>query len=287
MVAPSGPVDGERARAGVALLSSWGLDVQFAPHALSRHDRLSYLSADDDARAEDFTQAWTDPAVRAVWAARGGYGVQRMVDRIDFDALRAAGPKHLIGFSDITALHSRIGRELDQVTVHGPVAGSVAQLSDAATRQQLHTAIMERPRSGLGLCEGTPVIDGAVEGVLVGGNLSLLAADVGIEPPPTRPSILLVEDIDERGYRVDRMLTQLRRSGWLDGVVGLVVGTLSDPDDACLVDRVVIDRLAELGRPMIIGAGVGHGLRNLALPLGAAVALAGSLASGRGSLTLR
>ena len=98
--------------------------------------------------------AWTDPDTAAVWAARGGYGAQRMVDLLDFDLLRAAGPKHLVGFSDITALHSRLGRELGQVTVHGPVAGSVEQLSDETTGRSLRQLIMDRPEPGSELVSG-------------------------------------------------------------------------------------------------------------------------------------
>ena len=108
------------------------------------HDHLGYLAGDDRLRAADFVAAWTDPDTAAVWAARGGYGAQRMVDLLDFDLLRAAGPKHLVGFSDITALHSRLGRELGQVTVHGPVAGSVEQLSDEPTGRSLRQLIMDR-----------------------------------------------------------------------------------------------------------------------------------------------
>ena len=123
VVAPSGPVSPDRLAGGVALLESWGLRVRLQPRVLSTYEPLTYLAADDHGRAEDFTTAWTDSTVAAVWAARGGYGAQRMVDLVDWPALRAAGRKTFVGFSDITALHSRLGRDLDQVTVHGPVLG--------------------------------------------------------------------------------------------------------------------------------------------------------------------
>lgn len=286
MTAPSGPVDVERVQRGTAILSGWGLTVRFGRHALDTHDQLRYLSATDHTRAEDFTRAWTDPDTSAVWAARGGYGAQRMVDQIDFAALRAAGPKHFLGFSDITALHARIGREVGQVTIHGPVAGSLDQLSDPDTVGQLRKLMMEPPRPGHLLCRGTAAVDGRADGVLMGGNLSLMAADVGVERPPTQPSIMVIEDIDERGYRVDRMLTQLQRGDWFAAVVGFIIGSFSDPDDADLVDRVVLDRLTGLGVPMITGVAVGHGGRNLPLPLGAVGRLESCAAARSGTLTL-
>ena len=186
--------------------------------------------------------AWTDPDTAAVWAARGGYGAQRMVDLLDFDLLRAAGPKHLVGFSDITALHSRLGRELGQVTVHGPVAGSVEQLSDETTGRSLRQLIMERPEPGSELASGCGVVPGTAYGRLWGGNLSLLASDVGVEPLPADPLIMVIEDVGEDGYRLDRMLTQLRRAGWLDQVAGVLVGDLGG-------DRLTCPGAALPGRP--------------------------------------
>ena len=222
-------------------------------------------------RAADFIAAWTDPDIAAVWAARGGYGAQRMLDLLDRDLLRAAGPKHLVGFSDITALHGRLGRELGQVTVHGPVAGSVEQLPDAETGCSAAAADHDRARAGA--CRwppGAASCPGGRPGRLWGGNLTLLASDVGIEPAPAEPVILVIEDVGEDGYRVDRMLTQLRRAGWLDRVRGVLVGDLGDDR---LAPAVLRHCLADLGVPLVVDVPVGHGARNLALPLGAEVEL--------------
>ena len=109
VVAPSGPVDPARLRQGADIISSWGLTVRYDSAVLTNHDQLIYLAGDDRLRAADVTAARSDPETAAVWAVRGGYGAQRMVDLIDFDALRMAGPRPLVGFSDVTALHSRIG----------------------------------------------------------------------------------------------------------------------------------------------------------------------------------
>ena len=265
-------------------LRSWGLQVRFGTHALGGLDRLPYLSADDQTRARDFTDAWTDPGTAAVWAARGGYGAQRMVDLLDFDLLRSAGPRHLIGFSDITALHSRIGRELGQVTLHGPGVGSLTQLDDAPSVEQLRALLMQPPSPGAVLCSGASMVDGDDAGLLAGGNLSLLAADVGVEPAPSAPTVAVLEDVGEQGYRVDRMLTQLLRSGWFTSVVGVVVGEFTASLDESLVERVVADRLGGLGLPVVRVAGIGHGPRNLPLPLGAMVRLQAGPESGTLSL---
>ena len=278
VVAPAGPVDEGRLTAGIEILQSWGFRVQLGDHVHAVDERLSYLAGADAQRAGDLTAAWTDPAVAAVWAARGGYGSQRMVDRLDWDALRTAGPKHLVGFSDVTALHGRLGRELAQVTVHGPGVTAVGQLQDAGTAASLRRLLTEPPTAGQGLAEGRTLVAGEAAGRLWGGNLTLLAGDAGVEPPPADDVILVIEDVSEAAYRVDRLLTQLLRSGLLDRVRGVLVGDVGAGAPA------VTDRLGDQGVPTVVEAPVGHGERNLALPLGARVRLDAS--GPTGTLTL-
>lgn len=291
VVSPSGPVVKERLERGTALLASWGLRVRLQPRVLGASASLGYLAADDHDRADDLTTAWTDPTVAAVWAARGGYGAQRMVDLVDWSAVRAAGPKTFVGFSDITALHSRLGRDLDQVTVHGPVLGAAEQLDDSASVRSLQKLIMGGPEVGAVLAEGRSAVAGVGQGRLVGGNLSLVAADVGVEPPPEVSAIAVFEDVGEDGYRIDRMLTQLLRSRWFDQVRGVVVGEFTpvrgaSPTSSGPAAVVIADRLAGLGIPVVTDVAVGHGPRNLALPLGAAVTLAAGSPGTPGTLTL-
>lgn len=282
VVAPSGPVRPDRRdrlEHGVALLESWGLRVRLQSLVLGAHEQLGYLAADDHGRAADLSSAWSDPEVGAVWAARGGYGAQRMVDLVDWPAVRAAGPKLFVGFSDLTTLHTRLGRECEQVTVHGPVLGSLEQLGDETSVEALRSLIMgPRPASGAVLAGGISGVPGVAQGRLVGGNLSLVAADVGVEPAPEVSAIAVFEDIGEDAYRIDRMLTQLLRSRWFDQVRGVVVGEFSpvegaSPESSGLAATVIADRLAGLRIPVITDVPVGHGARNLALPLGAAVTL--------------
>jgi muramoyltetrapeptide carboxypeptidase len=238
-------------------------------HARGTDATLPYLAASDAARADDLMRAWRDPAVDAVFCARGGYGTQRIVDLLDWDALAAAGPKVLVGFSDVTALHQAFGARLGLSTIHGPV---VAQLGDGgqALQHHLRTMLFE-PDQALALtphpCE--VLVGGQAEGVLVGGNLALLAAQLGTsDATGAAGGIAVLEEIGEEPYQLDRMLTQLLRSGWFDGVRGIVVGRLTrcGPEDQ--LRALLADRLVPLGVPLLAGAPFGHEPPNLAFPCG-------------------
>jgi muramoyltetrapeptide carboxypeptidase len=269
VVSPSGPVPADQLDAGLAVLTSWGLDVVLADHVRGTHERFGYLAADDAARAGDLMAAWRDPRVTAVFCARGGYGVQRMVDLLDWASLAAAGPKVLVGFSDVTALHQAFAARLGLSTVHGPVLTSLGS-GDDESRQHLRSMLFE-PVAGASLTP-TParrLVAGRAEGVLVGGNLALLAAETGSRNVwSAAGSIAVLEDVSEAVYRLDRELTQLLRSGWFDGARGVVLGQLTERAGPEEVADLVSDRLAPFGVPILIGLPVGHTRRNLAFPLG-------------------
>ncbi|TCC57003.1 LD-carboxypeptidase [Kribbella pittospori] len=281
VVAPSGRVEAERLEIGTGHLKAWGLEVEVMPSVLAGHERLTYLAADDKARAEDLRTAWLDSRFAAVFCARGGYGVQRMLEYVDFDELVAV-PKWFIGFSDITALHEPLNAR-GLVTIHGPMAAAVEQLGAADGRERLRELLFEPERVTdlLAPAGARTVVGGVAEGLLRGGNLAMLAASIGTPTyaPPT--GIVVLEDVSEDAYRVDRLLTQLLRSGWFAGVTGLVIGDFSGADDSDLVNAVMRDRLEPLGLPMVEGAAIGHEDLNLAVPLGLAARLdatAGTLA---------
>ncbi|HET7173231.1 MAG TPA: DUF4031 domain-containing protein [Nocardioidaceae bacterium] len=270
VVSMAGPVLADRLAAGIARLHGWGLRVQPAPHVLDRDDRLDYLAADDAARAADFTAAWLDPEVRAVVLARGGYGTDRALDRLDWRRLAEAEPKVVVGFSDVTALHQAIAQWLGLVTVHGHVVTSLGSAADSSA-EALRLLLME-PDMVTDLFAGqavAAVVGGAAEGVLVGGNLALLAAEVGT--PSSRSAygaIVVLEDVGEEPYRLDRMLTQLLRSGWFEGVRGVVLGAFVDCGDPAAVSATLFDRLVPLGVPMVTGVDLGHTDSTIAVPLG-------------------
>ncbi|MFD6338223.1 LD-carboxypeptidase [Streptomyces sp. NPDC060131] len=276
VVAPSGPVPAERLEAGLDILRGWDLDPVVAPHVLDVHPRLGYLAGTDEDRARDLQDAWCDPAVSAVLCARGGYGAQRMTDLLDWTAMRAAGPKVLVGYSDITALHEAFARRLGLVTLHGPMTAAMTFLKDAATQESLRATLFE-PESVRVLGQDTArgLVPGRAAGVTFGGCVSLLAAELGTPYARTSAAggLLLIEDVGEEPYRLDRILTQLLRSGGLDGVAGIGLGSWAEcgaPED---VRALLLDRLGGLGVPVVEELGFGHGESNLTVPLGVSAVL--------------
>ncbi|MFC4851937.1 S66 peptidase family protein [Actinophytocola glycyrrhizae] len=279
LVAPSGPVDAALLARGVSVLESWGLVVEVADHVLDRHPSLPYLAGLDVHRAADLQAAWCDPAVEAVVCARGGYGAMRMLDLLDWDAMAQAGPKLFTGSSDITALHQAIGAQLDVVTLFAPLVASAASF-DVGGQKHFRQTLFE-PESVLtltGPCS-VPLGDGVASGMLVGGNLSLLSSGVGAEGATVPPdgSIAVLEDVNEEPYQVDRMLTQLLRSGWFTGVAGVVAGSWTGCGAPQEVQAVVADLLVGLGIPVVWEFGFGHCADQLTIPLGVRATLDGDL----------
>jgi muramoyltetrapeptide carboxypeptidase len=270
IVAPSGPVPRDRLEPGLDILRGWGLEPVVAPHVLDTHP-AGYLAGLDQARADDLQDAWCDPSTAAVLCARGGYGAQRMVELLDWDEMRAAPPKAFIGYSDITALHEAFATRLGLATVHGPMAAAETFLKDAPTQAGLRRLLFD-PEGARHLTSATArtLVPGRAEGVTLGGCVSLLASDLGT--PYARPSaaggILLLEDIGEEPYRLDRILTQLLRSGWLDGVAGIVLGSWEDCGPYDAVRALFLDRLGPLGVPIAEEFGFGHCPSTLTMPLG-------------------
>ena len=266
VVATSSPVPATRLDAGLAVLRGWGLEVVEGPHLRSTHPDLPYLAAVDEQRAADLTDAWLDPHVRAVLVGRGGYGVPRLLDLLDWDALAGVRAPVLVGFSDATPLLHAVARHLGVAAVHGPAVTGLGDGSDAS-RAALHDLLFgpagERVMAGL-----ETLVPGTAEGPLVGGNLALLAACTG-DLLPASGAIVLLEDVDESPHRVDRALTSLLRSGWLDGVRGIVLGGFTRCGDPAVVRALLLDRLGRLGVPLLAGAPIGHEEPNLAVPVGA------------------
>lgn len=275
VVAPSGPVPEERLQAGLDVLRGWDLDPVVAPHVLDRHGEFGYLAGTDADRAADLQRAWCDPAVAAVLCARGGYGAQRMVDLLDWAAMRAAGPKVFVGFSDITVLHQAFATRLGLVTLHGPAAAGVDFVKNARAQDHLKATLFAPETVRTITSAGTAMVPGRARGVTLGGCLSLLASDLGTPHARTgaRGGLLLLEDVGERTYRIDRMLTQLLRSGWLNGVTGIALGSWARCGPYDEVRAVLADRLGGLGVPVVEEFGFGHCEGALTIPFGVAAEL--------------
>jgi muramoyltetrapeptide carboxypeptidase len=282
IVSPAGPIKPERLDEGIAVLRGWGLEVEELESTRAVHPRLTYLAGEDGARAKDFTAAWLDPSIAAVICSRGGYGVQRMLPHLDLDTLRAAEPKLLVGFSDITALLEAF-LAAGVVTVHGPMAHAVEQLRNPASLERLRALLFE-PETITDLLgtdvqldvplDVTTVVGGRAEGRLMGGNVALVADSIATPTSvPAAGGIVVLEDIGEDAYRIDRLLTHLIRSGWFTGVAGIVAGAFTESSEAELLTETIVDRLAPLGVPMVRNAPIGHDPLNLAIPIGASAVL--------------
>ncbi|MGY5105518.1 S66 peptidase family protein [Streptomyces sp. 900105245] len=284
VVAPSGPVPEERLQAGLDVLRGWDLDPVVAPHVLDRHLEFGYLAGTDADRAADFQNAWCDPAVDAVLCARGGYGVQRMVDLLDWEAMRAAGPKVFVGFSDITVLHEAFATRLGLATLHGPMAAGIDFVKNTRAQEHLRATLFAPETVRTIASGGTALVPGRARGVTLGGCLCLLAAELGT--PHARASaaggLLCLEDVGEETYRLDRYLTQLLRAGWLDGVRGVLLGSWENCAEYTEVRPLLADRLGALGVPVVEDFGFGHCAGALTIPFGATA----ELDAGAATLTL-
>jgi muramoyltetrapeptide carboxypeptidase len=268
VVAPSGPLDADRLARGVAVLESWDLEVVTGAHAL---DRAAHLAGTDEDRAADLQQAWCDPSVAAVLCARGGSGATRLLDLLDWDAMLRAEPKAFVGYSDATALHEALATRLGLSSLFGPMPAALpfgGESPDLASLDHLRRTLFQPEQvQVLRADDTTCVVPGRATGVTVGGTLALLASTIGTaESRSGDGGIVVLEDITEPAYRLDNLLTQLLRSGWFDGVRGVVLGTWVDCGDDAL--DTVSSRLRTLGVPLLAGLPFGHGVPQLTVPLG-------------------
>jgi muramoyltetrapeptide carboxypeptidase len=271
LITPAGPVAPELLDRATTALEDWGLTVKRFASAGNRHPALRYLADTDERRADDFQAAWLDSSVSAVIAARGGYGTQRILDLIDWTALRAAGPKIFAGSSDVTAMHQALAAELGLVTLFSPMPAGTFWDDTAADAMR---RVLFDPAAPVVLRADEALVPGVARGTLTGGNLSLLASSAGTtEHRPVDGAIALLEDVGEDVYRLDRMLTQLLRSGWFAGVTGIALGAWTNCGDPAAVRSLMLDRLGPLGVPVLGGLGFGHLPDAATIPLGARAVL--------------
>jgi muramoyltetrapeptide carboxypeptidase len=299
LVAPSGSTKDAKAVAkGVAALEKLGFKVLVGRSCLA--DRYGYLAADDNLRASDINEFFADPQVQGIVCFKGGYGTPRMLDLIDY-AVVAANPKVFVGYSDITAIHLAFARYAGFPTFHGLMASSLAGKMDnfsqeswlrcLTSAQALGEFSYPQPKPAKPLADALPdtspeapetggpkaLVPGRATGLLMGGNLSLVAALTGT-PYALEPEgkIVFLEDVNEEPYRVDRMLTQLRLAGVFERCEGVVLGSWThceaeDPERSLTLLQVFNDVIAPAGKPVLMGFPAGHCLPTLSLPLGVKV----------------
>jgi muramoyltetrapeptide carboxypeptidase len=277
VVAPAGPFDVDDFERGLARLRE-RYDVQYQPDVIAR---AGYFAGDDARRLAELQRALDDDGLDGIIAARGGYGATRLLSLLDFRSL-ARRPKLLVGFSDISALHAQWARAR-VLSVHGTMVAALGR-SELRLWERHHAALegqfIER-FAGL-----TTLAPGRAEGVLLGGNLTVLHALLGTPYAlPTAGAILFFEDIGERPYRVDRMLTSWRDAGAFAAVRGIVLGAFVQGDpgaDGVSLQTVLAERLGDLGVPVLSGLPAGHIDDNAELAMGRRVLLDGA----RGELQL-
>ncbi|MFU8843233.1 MAG: S66 peptidase family protein [Bacteroidales bacterium] len=275
IVGPAGKIDRSKIRIAKNKLQSWGLNVVEGNHLF---DNEFQYAANDEKRLQDFQMMLDDPKIKAILCARGGYGTVRIIDRIDFTGFRK-NPKWIIGFSDITVIHSHIQLNLATETIHGCMAGgfdlrkndrqSSETLKKALFDEMLTYKINHQYLSRKGVCQGE----------LTGGNLTILCSLIGsASDVDTDGKVLFIEEIGEHHYRIDRMMQTLRRAGKLSQIAGLIVGGLTEiPDKAVHFGKTAFELVDEVIQnynfPVCYGFPSGHLKDNRALILGRKVKL--------------
>ncbi len=263
VVCPAGPVNPERFQQGLQIASDMGFELEILG---DRDEPFRYFAAPDSTRLAHLNHALSSPDYGAVWLGRGGYGLTRLLAQIDFAAI---APKPVIGFSDATALFAALLSNSDCPLIHGPVINSLSNTSSASLAH-LQRLLSGQARHSL---KGTMLLSGTATGPLMGGNLCLLATLCGSAfQPNTKGSIIVLEDIAEAPYRIDRMLVQLSMAGFFDGIAGVALGTFKGCEapkdqDWNLLD-VLKEHLSPLGVPVVTQLPIGHGSENFAFPWG-------------------
>lgn len=275
LAAPARAVSRDEMAPAIATMRSWGLEV-VEPEGL--YDRCGQLGGTDEHRAALMQSLIDDPSIRAIVCCRGGYGSVRIVDRIDFGLL-AREPKWIVGYSDITVFHSHLHAALGLPTLHATMPINFrADLRPTPATESLRRALFGDP-TDIEWQMGSPAFVGEAlelrDTEIVGGNLSIIYSLLGSRSQiDTRGKVLLIEDLDEYLYHIDRMMQALGRAGMLGGAAALMVGGMSDMHDNTIpFGRTALQIVAEAaekhGLPLLTDAPFGHiGDANLALPLG-------------------
>jgi muramoyltetrapeptide carboxypeptidase len=275
IVCPSGTLSAKKAATCISTLEAWGYKVKIGKTLGTQHH---YFSATDEARAADLQEMLDDKNVQAVLCGRGGYGMSRIIDALDFKKFKKH-PKWVIGFSDITLLHNHCTEVLKTASLHAPMAAAfnnggsnnewVLSLKHALQGKKANYKAEVHAHNKLGKATGK----------LVGGNLTLVAHAVGtVSELQTKNTILFLEDIGEYKYNIDRMMLQLKRSGMLKNLAGLVVGGFtqtkdSDPAFGATVYEIIEAAVAAYNYPVCYDFPVSHDKENYAIKHGMEYAL--------------
>jgi len=270
MICPSGCMPLEKMQKCIDTLQTWGFKVK---QGTTLGTQCNYFSGTDEERLLDLQLMLNDADVKAIMCARGGYGLSRIIDAINFEKF-IQQPKWIIGYSDITLLHTHIYSNFNIASLHAPMAAAFNEIEES------EDYINSIYKSLIGIHQSYTITstdlnrNGIGEGELVGGNLSILAHIIGSNSDfNANNKILFIEDLGEYKYNIDRMLMQLKRAGKLDGLAGLIVGSFSEMKDTAIpfgqeISDLIFDKVKEYNYPVCFDFPVGHVKENYALKIG-------------------
>lgn len=271
IICPSGYMPLDKVETCINTLKSWGYNVVVGKTVGNQN---SYFSGTDDERLQDLQQMLDDTNIKTILCGRGGYGLSRIIDRIDFKSFKK-NPKWIIGYSDITLLHSHINTNFKMATLHSPMAGA---FNDDGYKNEYITSLQKALKGNKAKysCNSHPLNKaGKVTAELVGGNLCIMAHSIGSKSSyKTKNKILFIEDIGEYIYNIDRMLWQLKRSNFFENLAGIIVGGFTDMKDTTIpfgktIEEVLAEHFNQLSIPVAYNFPVGHQTENYALKVGA------------------
>lgn len=276
IAASASPFDRNEFKKGTKTLEAMGFSVY---HRDDIFDQTRYLAGSDKRRAEELMELFKSSKIRAIMFARGGYGSQRIIPLLDQDLIRSH-PKPVIGFSDVTALLTFLRQKCDVPTFYGPVVSTLGKDCDPVTKEHLLLALTTSGAlSDIPAGRSTVLKAGSAKGVLVGGCLSLINSSMGTPYElNTKDSVLFIEEVGEKVYVLDRMLTQLKNAGKLAGVRGIVFGSIitqeGEPHD---VHAMIKDVFSDFDGPIVVDYPAGHTKTFVTLPLGAEIQIDATL----------
>ncbi len=264
IVAPAGPFDSEKFMKGKTVLESMGFQTFFDEGIFQKH---GFLAGTDIQRTDQLNRLFADPTVQAIACARGGYGSIRILSFLDFETIKKH-PKIFLGFSDISALLSVLYEQCGLVTFHGPVVTTLAKATEK-TIMAMKTALTSDAPLELTPEDGKVIKPGVCSGLVAGGNLTTLCHLVGTPYAPNfKGKILLLEDVGEMPYRIDRMLTQMKLAGCFNGIAGLILGVFEECGHLNEIVEIFNNIFENANIPILAGFGMGHGEHNLTIPMG-------------------
>jgi muramoyltetrapeptide carboxypeptidase len=264
IAAPASPFDKGSLKKGIDVLKSMGFNA-YVPEGVFA--RQGYLAGTDDHRASLLNNLFSEKSIKAILCARGGFGSLRILSKLNYDVIRD-NPKMVVGYSDVTALLSALFIKCGMVSLHGPMAAELGNIS-RKTRKALYSALTSRSDFDIFPVKGIPLKEARGAGLFLGGNLSTLCHLVGTPYfPGLDGNILFIEERGEALYRIDRMLTQMKTAGCFSGISGLVLGSFTGCGPARTVNRLVAGLFENIDIPILSGFSFGHGRENIAVPFG-------------------